>query len=76
MSVENGPYVALAGEDTLLLLRMVAEREVGRCKGWFASKMRPEPLRGDRLKETAQGGAGGLVTGYFTDPGSKGKQNA
>ena len=48
MSVENGPYVALAGEDTLLFLRMVEERKGGRCKGWFVSEVRPEPLGEER----------------------------
>ena len=54
MSVENGSYVALARENTLLLLRMVEERKVGRCKGWFASEVRPESPGEDRLKETAK----------------------
>lgn len=49
MSVENGPSLALAGEDTLLFLRMVEERKGGRCKGWFVSEVRPEPFGEERL---------------------------
>ena len=59
MSVENGSYVALAGEDTLLLLRMVAERKGGRCKGWFTSEMRPDLLGEYRLMKTAKAGPKG-----------------
>ena len=49
MSVENGSYVALAGEDKLLFLQMVEERKGGRGKGCFVSEVRIEPFGEERL---------------------------
>jgi hypothetical protein len=51
MSVENGSYVALAGENTMLFLRLVEGAKGGRYKGCFVSEVIPEPFGEERLIE-------------------------